>query len=452
MTSALARAPRRVAPDLRGPQRLAILLALAVILAACGAGDGGAGIDRDWVAVHDTVGDTIIVRTVAGSVWRGEARLVPEVTIGTLEGEDAYMFGRINAIAVDDAGAIYVYDAQARALRKYGPDGEYLMTIGRAGQGPGEYRNPDSGLGILPDGRIVLRDPGNARFQLYTADGAPAGTVPLRGGYMTTDPLVIDAEGGIYTPAILGAVGPDQPLQMGMVRYRPDGQPGDTVVQPTWGGEAPLQLGDTVVQPKWGEDPPELTATMEGGFSRRPVPFAPRSVSAFSPIGQFLGGFSDRYALHVPQPDGRILRIERTVEPVPVHPEEWERAERLTIRAMRRVQSDWRWNGPSVPGTKPVFHAIQVGQDGRLWVAVSQPAEPVPADEIEEPDDDLPPQRWREPLVYDVFEADGRYLGPVRVPAGFQPYPHPVFRGDHVWAVVLGEFDVPTITRFRIEH
>lgn len=411
-------------------------VALLFTLAGCGAGDGRFEIHHEWHAVYDTVGDTVVVRTVTGSVWQAEAELVPELTIGTLDGEDAYIFGDILSITVDDDGSIYVYDGQAKALRKYSSNGEFVTTFGREGEGPGEYRNPDGGLGVLPDGRIVLRDPGNTRLQTYTSDGEPAGSWRLEGGLFSASSLVIDAAGGVYVEVIVEPMTADRSWQLGLLRYGPDGEP-----------------GDTLLEPKWGKVPEDLVASTESGMSRRPAPFVPNEVTTLSPEGYFLGGVSDRYAIHLPQPDGPVLRIERETKPVPVRSEERDHAERITIREMRRTQPDWRWNGPSIPSTKPAFKTIHVGQDGRLWVQVSQPAERIPDDEIEESDDDeIPPQRWREPIAYDLFEPDGRYLGRVHAPSNFSLFPEPVFRGDHVWAVVRGEFDEPYVTRFRIEH
>ena len=40
----------------------------------------------------ETIGDTTIVRTLSGSVWNTEATLVPEVSIGELDGPEEYLF------------------------------------------------------------------------------------------------------------------------------------------------------------------------------------------------------------------------------------------------------------------------------------------------------------------------------------------------------------------------
>ena len=70
-----------------------------------------------------------------------------------------------------------------------------------------------------------------------------------------------------------------------------------------------------------------------------------------------------------------------------------------------------------------------------------------------EAEDRLPTIRdWREPIVFDVFEPDGRYLGQVSAPPGFRTQPLPSIRGNTVWAAVSDRGGVPDVVRFEIEH
>ena len=115
--------------------RSGVLLA-SLALVACG-GESGTP-SGEWRATVDTVGDTITVRTLSGSVWGDTATLVAEVTIGTLDGADEYLIGDPAAIAVGADGVIYMLDRQVPVVRAYAPDGTWLRDIGREGGGPGE--------------------------------------------------------------------------------------------------------------------------------------------------------------------------------------------------------------------------------------------------------------------------------------------------------------------------
>lgn len=411
-----------------------LLLLPVQVAAGCEAARGGGG-GAGWSAVTDMVGDTVVVRTVSGSVWGSPMKLVPEVSIGELESsDDAYLIGQLQSLAVSDDGSIFVYDNHAKALRKYDAEGRAVARFGREGGGPGEYRNPDGGLSVLADGRIVLRDPGNARMTVFTPGGELAGSWPINGGFSMSRQSTVGVDGRLYQPALRNQGAELADWQFGIIVWNPDG----TVV-------------DTLAAPTSAFEPPRIEARTENSWSRSSVPFSAQHVWRFSPLGYFIDGIGSRYAINLHRPEG-ILRIERAFEPVPVLPEERDNAvERATFN-MRRMVPDWRWNGPPVPATKPPFRDLFTGRDGRLWVLLSSTGERIPAEEVDEHRDSnrMPPLRWREPVVFDVFEPDGRYLGRVNAPPGFSTYPEPVFAGDYVWAVARGEFDVQQIVRFRL--
>ena len=420
------------------PWRALATTGLGLLTAACG--------DPATVGLHverDTIGDTVVVRTVSGSQWGAPAALEAEVRIGVFEGEDHYMFGQVQAIAVSPDGAVYAMDAQVPALRKYDATGQYEGTFGREGAGPGEYRQPDGGLVVLPDGRVALRDPANARIQLFSPTGEPDLTIPVRGSFRTSNNMVVDTAGLIYTQILLDPEADVTEWRSGLVAYDPDS------------GDA----RDTVAAPEWDYEEPRLVAQSADGNSTsvNGVPFSPGGDWAFSPLGYMVAGFSSRYAIDQYHPDGRVTRIERVQEPVPVDPEERADREAQTRWNMRQTQSDWTWNGPAIPDHKPAFRGIFTGQEGRIWVLVHQPAVPIPEDQLLEASatdgpNPRPVSRWREPIAFDVFETDGTYLGLVRAPEGFSLYPTPVFRGDQVWAIVRDELDVQYLTRFRVAH
>ena len=76
------------------PSPITLLTAPTIALlhtAAC----GGPTRERsgDWVVERDTIGDTVVVHTLSGSVWGTPMKLKIDLSIGTLEGDSTLMFG-----------------------------------------------------------------------------------------------------------------------------------------------------------------------------------------------------------------------------------------------------------------------------------------------------------------------------------------------------------------------
>jgi hypothetical protein len=89
--------------------------------------------------------------------------------------EEEYLFGVLTQIASDEEGNIYLLDAQLNQVLVFSPDGEYLKSIGREGEGPGEFRRP-SDMFVTVDGNVAVIQRMPGKVILLTADGDPAGT------------------------------------------------------------------------------------------------------------------------------------------------------------------------------------------------------------------------------------------------------------------------------------
>lgn len=410
------------------------ILLFCAFLAAC---SGGGSAPAGPQVTHSLRGDTAVVRTESGSVWGGEATLVPEMSIGELEGDLEYLFGRIVSLDVGPDGTVYVVDRQVPDVRAFSPEGRFLRTVGKPGEGPGEIKSPDGGLAVLSDGRILVRDPGNARIQVYAPSGEALATWSIRGGFNTSSPLFRDRDDNVYTQILVDPEADIRDWVIGLVRIGPDGVPGDTLVPPDAGFEAP-----------------ELEARREVGenrfnVSRNSVPFSPSEEWTLHPDGYFIHGVGNAYSFTLLRP-GSPLIIERAGEAAPVtHGEKAEEEARMT-RNMRSTQPNWRWNGPPMPDRKPYFGDLHTGRDGRIWLEVPQPGVEGDDPDHDPADPNSVPDRWKEPVAFDVFEDDGTYLGRVTTPLSFSRYPTPRFDGDRVWAVTRDELGVQRVVRFRV--
>ena len=94
--------------------------------------------------------------------------LALDLSLGSEEDEN-YQFYRIEDIGVDNQGNIYVLDAGSHRIQKYGSDGSYLQTIGRKGQGPGEFDTP-YGMFVNEEGGIYVHD--GMRVKVFKRDGS----------------------------------------------------------------------------------------------------------------------------------------------------------------------------------------------------------------------------------------------------------------------------------------
>lgn len=412
-------------------------LLLILITGAC-ASDENSDDSRAWVAVQDTIGDTVVVRTVSGSVWGDTAELVPEVSIGLLDGPEEYMLGSIVSLARGADGTIYAMDRQVPALRVYDADGTYRTTFGRPGDGPGEYESPDGGLNVLSDGRILLRDPANARIQVYAPDGEPLDEWRIRGGFNTSARMIVDTLDRAHTLILLDTEADVLDWRSGLVQILPDGTPGDTLIAPDTGFE-----GSRIEARFESED--------GNSVSVNNVPFTPEEDTTLSPYGYFIHGISTDYTLTLDRPQGP-LRISKEFSPVPVAGGEKAEEEAFATRNMRMTEPGWRWDGDPIPDHKPPYRGFYAGEDGTVWVRVSQPAVRRDDPDYDPGEPDAIADEWHESYVFDVFDEDGTYLGAVRAPEGFRTHPRPIFTRDMVLGTMRDEYDVQSIVRFGVEH
>ena len=99
-----------------------------------------------------------------------KVELVEEIRYGMDEGEDEYIFPGITGFVADEEGMVYILMRQDDEVRVFGPDGTYSHTIGRQGQGPGEFI-AGAGINIGPDGNIWVSSAGTLRVVVFRKDG-----------------------------------------------------------------------------------------------------------------------------------------------------------------------------------------------------------------------------------------------------------------------------------------
>ncbi len=99
-----------------------------------------------------------------------ELVLLKEIKDGFRKESPNY-FARISSICVDDEGNLYVADGKHKTIFKFSKDGEFIKTIGRDGQGPGEFMDEFMEISFGNDKRIYVVDNVRLKIIVYGKDG-----------------------------------------------------------------------------------------------------------------------------------------------------------------------------------------------------------------------------------------------------------------------------------------
>lgn len=325
-------------------------------------------------------------------------------------------FGFLQNIREMPDGRVMAADPLGGLLALLDLDRGTATRVGREGQGPGEWRQPDA-VFPLPGDSTLLVDLGNARLSVIDPDGRFVATHPMALGqpgpggapFDLVQPRYVDRQGRVYFQAMPPRGGP--------------GAAPDSAAVKRWSrveGETPVRIA--------GLRPPAVSSATSGQSSggvqvrMRPVPLSPQDDWAVAPDGRVAVVRAEPYRVEWHSPAGAVRRgPEVRVTPVRVRDAEKERwLEEIAgtgvgvsvemgpggpSMSMRRGggpgrqdaanASDYEW-----PETLPAFRSgrAMVGPDGRLWV-----------------------ERYSavgSPVVYDVFDGAGVRTARYQIPSG----------------------------------
>ena len=403
------------------------ILAVLPLIQACDATAAWDGTITDSAGVA-IVNNTDTPLWPAGEEWT----VTEDLRIGTVAGEPEYQFGQLGFVDVAPDGTIYALDAQSQEVKAFDGQGTYLKTVAGPGGGPGELGRGAVFVYVDPDGGLVVPDLGNARVNRYSPEGEPAGSFPIQiqGGIPAL--WVLDDQGRLMAQLRGMNVPGMEALEEGdpIVVYDTTGVVVDTV--------ALLPKGQT------------LAGTTEGQLSM--VIFSAEPVWDIASDGSIFYAMNDQFRIFVNDPQGNLLRIiKRDVERKPVE----ERDRNAILRLMRQQYAEFGVPTAQIEqimqgvGFADYYFAlgqIFIGPEETLWVQRIQSARDLAGDMGEEFEFD--PQDIGSP-EWEVFDAEGRFLGVVTMPDRFRPVNTD---GDEIYGVYRDELDVQYVMRLQVNR
>ncbi len=303
-----------------------------------------------------------------------------ELSIGKAEGDENYMFGSFIIFNTDKEGNFYVTDWDRRRIQKYDTEGKYLLTIGRQGQGPGEFQN----LTIArfdKDGHFYVTDLANRRISFFDTEGKYLRQIPIPDVF---ENLYINSR-EYFVASCSKRLGDDITAGWRIVdglfdeKFNPVAEFHSTIFSP---------------KPPEGRDMTSMAKFTAGIISNGA--FQPRAMHTIADNDYIYFGYPENYTVDIYSPEGiKTKTITRKYDPIEVGEKDKEyfvsniaenfmrgRAEDFKKEAIRFIQ---------YPKYKPAYHSFALMENGWLAVVVEF---------IE-----------NEYTLFDLFDEEGTYIG-----------------------------------------
>ncbi len=346
---------------------------------------------------------------------------------GTLQGDES-AFTRVSSFAVAEDGGLFVSDA-GRGIQVFSPEGAFVRTLAREGEGPGETRFAramDYGAGLL-----AAWDAGNKRIYIWNRDLELIHTRPTPRFWNAYDESAVNVldNGEVWVKLVpdQGSDGVDFPRPE-YLRVWPDAT--DTLYVGPGGGSC---------------DKPYDFAYRNGFWRDLRDPWFPSTITALGSSGELYLGCNDDFRF-LRIVDGDTATFARpNLDPV------------IPDDERRFFETAWVPPIGTMPEFRPEYSRIVPGGDGKVWVFETSPAQPV------EVSAEIAAMSGFDEVLgvadrggrFSVFDEGGSLIAIVPLPddvrySGFPTTASVVIRGDTIWAVRTGSFEEQYVARYVV--
>lgn len=275
----------------------AVLSAACCALAGCGDTDEAA---RSSSALRDSADVRIVEnpepRWEESQEWRVAEE--PALQVGTIDGEEAYQFVRVAGATRLSDGRIVVADGGSARIRFYDADGGHVADAGGSGGGPGEFRDL-SGIRRIPGDSVAAWDAAARRLSVFGPDGEFVRSVTQERveGLVGLLVGIFDDGSFVASPRLRQGLNP-RPVPSGAPEtYR------DTVVYLRFS-----RTGSFTDTPLTAPGEERTSQRRDGRLRSRPVLFG-QDYHAAVGGNRFYGGDSETFEVRVYDPEGALRRI-----------------------------------------------------------------------------------------------------------------------------------------------
>ncbi len=407
----------------------------SVLLLTTGCRQTGDGASQTSLADAGPDRDTVRVVTRTEGVWGPAFDAVEILRVPADRNETT--FGLVREVAPLPNGGVLVFDAQGiegRVLRAFDANGQVTHTIGRAGNGPGEYSAEAVRITVQPDGTMLVHQPMRL-ISRYGADGRFRNSFPVTTGSGRAE-LFRGADGSFFTPlTVRPAAGTSKWSSWSM--FNRDAR-----------GRTALNSRTMFRYDTTGTALDSVSFVGHWLDSKQTQSLVTPSESWFPlPDGRLVVLRTDVLGFLLVDPTGRANPL---IAQVPAESIEYNDDERKEweVTLDRRVRGTASEEADRLPMYKMPAGAGTVDPEGRIWVQKQVRSEKVtPYCTNVHEGKCISRNSYAGRPVYVAFDLSGRYLGEVRFPRSTSLIR---FARGHVWAITRGEDDQQLLVKFRI--
>ena len=376
-----------------------VILAVFILIAA-----GGIEKNPQWKGKIEKEDGIKVIKNPTEPVYGEiEFELEEDLSIGNEEDEN-YLFYRFVRLEIDSDGNIFALDSGNGRIQKFDRNGNYLQTIGRKGQGPGELNRPIH-INLDEEGNIYVLE---SRRKLHSFDktGKFQKTISLTHNMRD---FKRGSEGNFLA----------QTWAMG----RRDGKPAMLNQVSILDSECKI-LKSIVSLPMYTPPPPPKPINIGASYGPEVI---------FCPLNEELGVYaiSSEYKFHVVNSSG-IVTFKFTKDE---SPQSFSKREKDNIidsfkKSIARSGMDTKFT-TDFPKYKPFFHSIQNDDKGRMYIHKYQ----------------IIPNEERI-VNYDLFSKQGFYLYEVKMSKSPM-----IIKNGYLYSVERAkDTELLTIKRFKIKN
>jgi hypothetical protein len=381
-------------------------------MAACAAGDGGAG---DGIEVRDSAGIRIVTNTAPAPDTTRVGSPVLRIGSTGLDAREAYVFELISDLAVSD-DRVFVVDNRGSRIAVFDSGGVWQYDIGREGTGPGEHRGPIT-IALRGD-TVLVWDAISRRLNRFTSDGTFIGMllIPERYGRAPVAPF----GGGFIDEIEWGQHMDPAPAAAAIVMRSAQGAIIDTLVGPYTVPEIGWQ---------WTDD------TQRSGMMVNPPMFAARASWAVAGSVLVWAQPETGEIRFLDARDGSVQRIIRPGNPATETTAADREAhvdasiERYNIDPSRRAAI--LVNTIFAP-VRPAFVTFLLDDRDNLWLVNMDPARP---------------ERRHMASTWNVIDPEGRLRRTIHFPEAFELL---AVQGDRAYGIMRDADGVEVVEVFDI--